>query len=242
MVAALAIALGVAGCGTQATGGGSGDFAAAALSQAKQQVMDASTVRVVMRISDGTGMGVPGEVTGEGVLDMVQLSGRLTYHYAFNGTSVEALIRPEAVYYRLPQPQDGKTWVTVEGITGDALFQGMDREALSASLSGFSTMSEDKSAAGGNGERRLVQTITLDELRDSTGVAQEGTLADKLLGAMDVTSMTAELWVTTDRKISRMSIKYGDKMTIEMSDFGVALGDVTPPPADQVLVKQAPKA
>ncbi|MEU8134424.1 hypothetical protein [Streptodolium elevatio] len=240
VVAAIVVAAGAAGCGSQTASGGGGNVAAAALSQARQQLKEAPTARLVARIKDGTKMGVPGEVTAEGVLDMANLQGRVTYHYVSMGKTAEMLLLSDAMYVKLPEPKDGKAWVRVEGMSGKAMFEGMDPDSVGESLDSFGTALREGGSGSGTAERTFTETITVDQLRDQLGATNDAPVVE-MLSEMNVTSMTGTFVVGADDALKRMSIAYGDFMTIEFSDFGAPTGDLTPPTDDQVLVQQQPQ-
>lgn len=238
VAAALVVAMGAAGCGSETTGGG--DVAGSVLSQAKQQLKDTSTARVTLRVENAPSANGPGTVTAEGVLDVANLQGRITYHHAAIDAPVEMLVLPDALYAKLPEPKDGKTWSTTEGMSGKSMFAGLDRDAVSEGLDAFGAAITEGMGADGSSERVFTETVTLDELREQLGATDDAPVL-QMLESMNVESMTMEVATTADNRLARMSVQYGDAMTVTFSDFGAPLGDLTPPPADQVLVQKQPQ-
>ncbi|WP_436776830.1 hypothetical protein [Yinghuangia sp. YIM S09857] len=241
VVAAVVVAVGAAGCGSETTsGGGGGDVAGTVLSQAKQQLQDSSTARISLHVGDATAMGVPGAMTADGVMDLAAIKGRLTYHYESLGKSVEMLILPDAVYAKLPEPKDGKTWTRFEGMSGKSVFNGLDRDSVSEALDSLGSAISDAGKDDGSTERSFSETITLDELRDQMGASDDAPLI-RTLESMDVKSMTVEFGMTADNKLTRMSVSYGDAMSVKFTDFGTPMGDLTPPSADDVATQSPPR-
>jgi hypothetical protein len=239
LVAAIVVAVGVAGCGTNTASGGGADVAGAVLSQAKQQLQESSTARISMRADNVPSANGPGVMTGEGVLDLANLQGRITYNHSAMAKPAEMLLLPDSMYAQLPEPKDGKTWATTEGMSGKAMFAGMDRDSVSEALDAFGSVVAKGATDNAAEERTFSETITVAELREQLGATDDAPVL-RMLESINVTSMTVELVLTPDDRLKRMSVAYGDAMTVTFHDFGAPLGDLTPPPADQVLVQKQP--
>lgn len=251
--ALVALALVLAACSSKS------GSAAQIVRNAPDKTIAAGSARVALDVSF-TSSGTPNEITGDGVVDLKNKRGSVTFDVGslastLGSGSIETFLSSDGIFVKLPAGfgAGGKPWIKLN-LSALANQAGVNLGSLGQLQSADPSQALEflKGAVGdmtkvGTEDVRGANTDhyrgTLDLKQASSSVSADARPAvDQAITSLGTSTIPADVWIDSDGRMRRMKFSVDPDgpgptppgtVQFEMYEFGVK-ADVQPPPPDQI--------